>query len=205
MIVNSTVSSPPSRSTSGIAVAGGVNIMNAANDNQQRVTFSHREINPLWDPTAFQNDLALIRLDTPFNLTEFVQPARLPNIRQMGSSFLNHRTTIAGWGSIAPWISPNMRFIRNQVMARFGCALSYPTMVGPFNICTSGSGASPCQGDSGVAITIQEVDSQETVIGALSFGSALGCGSSRPAVYTLVGPFLPWISQVTGVPLRENF
>lgn len=176
--------------------------MNANNVNQQRVTFSQRVLNPLWDPTSFQNDIALVRLDTPFTLNELVQVARLPNVRNMASSYINQRSTVAGWGSIAPWVAPNMRFIRNQIMARFACAISYPTLVGPFNVCTSGAVASPCQGDSGVAISVQEADSGKTVIGVLSFGSALGCGSSRPAVYTLVGPFLSWISQVTGTTLR---
>lgn len=176
--------------------------MDATNPNQQRVTFSHRELNPFWDPTAFTNDIALVRLDTPFTLNTFVQVARLPTVRHMSSSFLNQRSTVAGWGSIAPWVSPNMRFLRNQIMGRLSCQLSYPSLVGPANICTSGSQNSPCQGDSGVAISVQEADSEKTVVGVLSFGSALGCGSGRPAVYTLVGPFMNWISAVTGATVR---
>lgn len=173
-----------------------------ATENQQRVTFSQRIFNPLWDASAFTNDLALVRVDTPFVLNNFVQVARLPSVREMGSAFINQRTTVAGWGSIAPWISPNQRFIRNQVMGRFSCTIAFPTMVSAVNICTSGAVSSPCQGDSGVAISIQEADAAETVIGVLSFGSALGCGSGRPAVYTLVGPFLSWINMVTGAVLR---
>ena len=176
--------------------------MNSVDPNQQRVTFSQRVLNPLWDPTSFSNDIALIRLDTPLTLNNFVQVARLPTVRQMSSSFLNQRATVAGWGSIAPWVSPNQRFLRNQIMGRLACTLAFPTLVSPVNICTSGVTASPCQGDSGVPIHVQEADAQKTVVGVLSFGSALGCGSSRPAVYTLVGPYLSWIQMVTNIEVR---
>lgn len=179
-----------------------MHIKNAENANQQRVTFSSAVVSELWDASTFSSDLALIRVDTPFVLSDFVQPARLPSRLQLGLSFVGADTTVAGWGSIAPWVSPNQRFIRNFVMSRMSCIAAYPTMATSNNICTSGAVASPCQGDSGVAITITELDQQQTVIGALSFGSALGCGSNRPAVYTRLGPFMYWISSVTGVTIR---
>lgn len=178
--------------------------MSTTNDNQQRVTFNETVISHIWDPSSFANDLALVRLDSALTLNEYVQPARLPSVRHMDSTFTNQRATVAGWGSITPWVSPFMRFIRSQVMGRLSCRISYPGLVHRNNICTGGAiGQSPCQGDSGVAITVQEIDSNQTVIGVLSFGSGLGCGSNRPAVYTLVGPYLPWIHTVTDVPLRN--
>lgn len=176
--------------------------MNSNNLNQQRVTFSMVQIIPLWNPDQFEHDMALVRLDTPFTLNDQIQVARLPTSRQATASFVNQRSYVAGWGSVAPWVSPMMSFIRTQVMGRFACVLAYPALVGPANICTSGSGPSPCQGDSGVGISVQEADSEKTVIGVLSFGSALGCTSSRATVYTLIGPYLSWISMVTDAQIR---
>lgn len=174
--------------------------MNADNVNQQRVTFSRREINPLWDASTFANDMALVRLDTPFTLSEHIQVARFPSVRYWSSTYNGQQATVAGWGSVAPWVAPNMRFIRSHIMTRLSCLRAFPTLVGPANICTSGAG--PCQGDSGVGISALEADTDKTVIGVLSFGSALGCGSSRPAVYTLVGPYMSWITLTTGIEIR---
>lgn len=191
------------RSSSGIAMAGSTNIRNTNNPNLQRVFFNTVMIMPLWNNETFNHDIALVRVDTPFVVNLFVQVARLPRMSDMTSAFLNQRTTVAGWGSIAPWVSQTQRFLRNQVMGRFSCTLAYPTLSGPMNICTSGSVNSPCQGDSGAPIHVQESDAAETVIGLLSFGSALGCGSTRPAMYTLVGPYLQWVFMVTQAVIRD--
>lgn len=185
-------------------MAGSPNIRNTNNPELQRVTFSTVMLMPFWNPNnSFNNDLALVRVDTPFTVSNTVQPARLARRRDREAAFLNQQSIVSGWGSVTPWVSQQMRFLRNQIMGRFACTLGYPGMTGPMNICTSGAVNAPCQGDSGAPITVQEADTEQTVVGVLSFGSALGCSSTRPAVYTLVGPYFAWINQITGIDLRD--
>lgn len=185
---------------------GNRNIRNHEDPTQQRIVFSRSTIHPQWDPSSFRNDLALVRLDSPVQFSPTIQPARLPTFRQMGTNFVNQRATVSGWGSFESSVAPDLRFIRTQVMAgRLSCSIHFPGLVHAENICTSGAlGNSPCEGDSGAAIMVTEVDFNKTVIGVLSFGSALGCQFGRPAVYTLVGPHLQWISSASGITIRPT-
>ncbi|GAB0096889.1 Arginyl tRNA synthetase N-terminal domain [Sergentomyia squamirostris] len=192
-------------SNSGVAILGAQEVQNVNEFGQVRMTFQRIVRHPLFNPDTFANDLALVELDHDVAFTWRIAAARLPTVRNINSNWFNQRTLVSGWGSRKNTISTQHRYIRAQVMARISCTLNYPGLFHQTSLCTPGNERSPCQGDSGAGLSIIETDGQKTTIGILSFGSGLGCFSGRPAVYTNVAPYLTWIRDVTGIPIRENF
>jgi secreted trypsin-like serine protease len=59
------------------------------------------------------------------------------------------------------------------------------------------------QGDSGVALVIQESDGIFTEVGVVSFGAAAGCQRGFPFGFARVTSFLIWISSVTGLSFPQ--
>ena len=61
-------------------------------------------------------------------------------------------------------------------------------------ICAGGvPGEDSCRGDSGGGLFIQKKkNSPWYLLGIVSFGSR-NCGNGRPAIYTRVSSFIPWI------------
>lgn len=124
-----------------------------------------------------------------------------------------------------------LQFVRVPVITNTACRLRFPTAVDETNICTSGDGGlSPCnvscifflsficsinivlfsfclheQGDSGGPLTITDADMRTTQIGAVSFGSALGCEREWPAVYARLTSFIEWIGDNSDVVIRDDF
>ncbi|XP_055708064.1 collagenase-like [Phlebotomus papatasi] len=192
-------------SNAGIAILGAHEVQSALEFGQVRMTFTNIVRHPHWNPDNFANDIALVELEHNVDFTWRIQAARLPSIRNVNSNWFNQRTLVSGWGSRKDTISTQHRYIRAQVQSRITCTVSYPTLFHSNSLCTPGNERSPCQGDSGAGLSIVESDGQKTTIGILSFGSGLGCFSGRPAVYTNVAPYLTWISDVSGIPIRDNF
>ncbi|KAJ8889049.1 hypothetical protein PR048_008543 [Dryococelus australis] len=99
---------------------------------------------------------------------------------------------------------PELRFITQPVMSNFLCNLLFFGAVASTHVCTSGEGGrNTCSGDSGGPLVIEEADGERTQIGVVSFGLALSCQIGWPAAYTRVSSYMDWVSQVTGIPIRD--
>jgi len=58
------------------------------------------------------------------------------------------------------------------------------------------------QGDSGGALTLGEGASL-VELGIVSYGAADGCAQGYPLGFTAVPHFVDWISNKTGIPIKE--
>merc|ERR1712179_409418 len=54
-------------------------------------------LHPNWNPQTVDNDIALLKLNSPVSFNQYVSPICLPSSR--AGSFANSRATVAGWGS----------------------------------------------------------------------------------------------------------
>ena len=111
--------------------------------------FTHPEYNP----TALQNDIALIHLGRPVQFSRRISPVCLPGQADTDRT-LEDRTVLAtGWGrpsDTAKGISPVLREVSLHTISNIECMKQYPTVVNPNILCISGKGGrSTCKGDSG--------------------------------------------------------
>jgi secreted trypsin-like serine protease len=163
-----------------------------------------------------KNDITLLRLRTPLNLTvNSVRPICLPS---QGQSWPKDNTTLVaiGWGvtSSYNWQGPS---ILQQVTVRsinhrlFGCPsiLNHPRQQFCAGLPEGGKGSclflqiflsifivhlDTCQGDSGGPLMGFHLD-RWYVNGITSYGE--GCARpGHPGVYTRVSAYVPWINQV---------
>ncbi|ETN60710.1 serine-type enodpeptidase [Anopheles darlingi] len=156
------------------------------------------------------NDIALVRLSRPAILTDYIRLARLPNWRQADSQFTNQLATVSGWGALgqnAQEILPlnSLHRVNGSIITNTACNLQFFGGISDDHVCIATSNGSPCQGDQGGPLTVQDADGGQTVIGIHSFISNLGCDLDWPAVFTRVTRFLAWIEANSDVIIRPDF
>lgn len=134
----------------------------------------------------------------------------MPNWRQADSLFTNQLATISGWGALgqnAPEVLPlnNLHRVDGAVITNTACNLQFLGGIVESHVCVASSNGSPCQGDQGGPLTVQDADGHQTVIGVFSFITWLGCDANWPAVYTRLTPYLAWIEANSDVTIRNDF
>ncbi|KAG8433686.1 hypothetical protein GDO86_012150 [Hymenochirus boettgeri] len=167
-------------------------------------------LNP--DSEENSNDIALVHLQSPITLTEYIQPVCLP---AMGQQIIEGKVcTVTGWGNLqyygqqsetlqeasVPIISSSVcnqpDFYMNQITGKMFCA-GYAE-----------GGIDACQGDSGGPFVCEDTLSRSSrwrLCGIVSWG--IGCAMpNKPGVYAKVDQYQHWIyraiktkSQVTGI------
>ncbi|TDG41666.1 hypothetical protein AWZ03_011920 [Drosophila navojoa] len=154
-----------------------------------------------WDPSTLTNDISLIKLPVEIIFNEYIQPAKLPVKSGQYSTYAGEQAIASGWGKTtdqATGATDILQYITVPIMNNSGCSPWYVGAVSSTNICikTTG-GTSTCNGDSGGPLVLN--DGSNTLIGATSFGIALGCEVGWPGVFTRVTSYLDWIEQNSGV------
>lgn len=91
-----------------------------------------------------------------------------------------------------------LRWIEVPIISNSGCGTWFLGQVKSSNICIKTTGGiSTCNGDSGGPLIL--ADGSNTLIGATSFGIALGCERGWPGVFTRITSYLDWIKANSGV------
>lgn len=143
------------------------------------------------------NDIALIRLDTPVEYSDTIQPIALPPRRNL---FHGITAIASGFGlqnTSAPSIAPILQWANLDTIDNAQCYKSFGFLVARSSvICAVGTtGQSACNGDSGGPLITED----GVQIGLTSFGSGEGCHRGFPSVFTRVSYYLDWIAEVTGI------
>lgn len=175
----------------------GAHELNTVEDTQQRriVPSDNYRIHPSYNPSNFNNDVAVLILPTAVEFTAQIQPITLAS----GSATYEGITAkMSGWGRISDGSSTQSTQLRNAeqpVISNAACAAVFGTdTVISSTICTSTAGGrGTCSGDSGGPLTIAD-GSSRLLIGISSFVSASGCENGFPAGFTRVTSFNDWIS-----------
>ncbi|XP_060536477.1 chymotrypsin BII-like isoform X2 [Cylas formicarius] len=149
-------------------------------------------LHPNWTRSTLMNDIAIVRLPSPVELSDRINTVLLP--RDDSHDYLGNTTLVSGWGRPADTvgtISPVLREVSSFVISQHACNLAYLGMIDPSHICISGAyGRGTCNGDSGGPLVVNGVQ-----IGVVSFGITYGCEVGWPPVFARVTSYLDWIAQ----------
>jgi secreted trypsin-like serine protease len=186
------------------AFAGISNLSQRSNQNSLGV--SGITINPTWNPTTFNGDIALLQLTSPLTFSNNVQPIALP-VNQDPSTWPAAGTAaqISGWGSTSiggtssdPLLAANVSILSGPNDNTCG---SYGSLFTSFDkICAGviGGGIDTCQGDSGGPLAVSTA-AGVVLSGLTSVGNDCAL-ANFPGIYTRITTFLPWINQYVPPP-----
>ncbi len=166
-------------------------------DDGQRIKVTRIVRHPDYDPRRLVNDVALLQLAEPANVT----PIALDGPGDVGAEKPATPVIVSGWGTTAEGgqTSDDLRFVRLRVRSASACQALYDDVSATKTVCAGSSraGEDSCQGDSGGPLT-RGVDTSARQIGIVSFGE--GCGRQGvPGVYTRVAAFRDFISQQAAI------
>uniref|UniRef100_A0A672G035 Vitamin K-dependent protein C n=1 Tax=Salarias fasciatus TaxID=181472 RepID=A0A672G035_SALFA len=168
-------------------------------DNNLRLmvkAFKHPDYNKL----TVDNDIALLRLETPAPLSDYIVPVCLPG-RSMAERVLHLNgtmTVVSGWGSEdlnTAQFSSALNVIKVPLVSHGVCS----RQMHPFNIthnvvCAGilGQRTDACEGDSGGPMVTLYRDTW-FLVGLVSWGD--GCGKAdKLGIYTKVSNYNDWIN-----------
>ncbi|XP_067154622.1 transmembrane protease serine 2 isoform X5 [Apteryx mantelli] len=150
---------------------------------------------PDYDTDSKDNDVALMKLETPLIFTDNIRPVCLPNPGMVFKP--NQQCWISGWGAEYQGgkTSDNLNYALVPLIERSRCnsIYIYDGMILPTMICAGflGGGIDSCQGDSGGPLVTNK-NSLWWLVGDTSWGT--GCASpNRPGVYGNMTVFTDWI------------
>lgn len=177
---------------------------------QEVIRVSSIRSHPSYDPVSGHNDIATLQLSLPAVLGPQIGLVRLPNRRQVGTSFENQGAVVLGWGrtqtgTTQPIPTQLLRTLSSNVITNLSCRIRYPTTLADSNVCTNPEAGTPCEGDEGGPLMIVEADGRRTQIGIYSYQFALGCGLGWPPVYTRTTSFLDFIEQNSDVRILDDW
>ncbi|XP_037792512.1 trypsin-1-like [Penaeus monodon] len=142
-----------------------------------------------FDRRTFNNDIGVIKLDTPVTITKYVRPVCLPTQDQ---SYVGDFGIVPGWGRLSEngRSSDVVREVRVPIMSNSECKTKkYNPSEITDNMMCAGYDAGKidaCQGDSGGPMLWEsEGSSQIQLIGVVSWGQ--GCArAGYPGIYTRI-------------------
>ncbi|XP_001359817.4 phenoloxidase-activating factor 2 [Drosophila persimilis] len=167
----------------------------------QDVYVSNVYVNPSFNPTNLQNDVAILKLVQAVSLTS---KSTVGTICLPTTSFVGQRCWVAGWGKNDFGPTGAYQAIQRQVdvplipNANCQAALRATRLGSSFAlsptsfICAGGeAGKDACTGDGGSPLVCTS-NGLWYVVGLVAWG--IGCAQAGvPGVYVNVGTFLPWI------------
>ncbi|KAJ2953213.1 hypothetical protein O0L34_g790 [Tuta absoluta] len=148
----------------------------------------------------FHNDIAIIQLDKPVELNNYVVPICLPRKDQLDSLQIGDMVTVAGWGKTnmsTEHRAEVLQYVALPIVTPSVCEfIGRGFKMTEAEICAGAvHNKDACGGDSGGPL-MKVYDTPEGpksyLIGAVSFGPTI-CGIKKPGVYSSVQFFLKWI------------
>ncbi|XP_053307627.1 chymotrypsin-C-like [Spea bombifrons] len=174
---------------------------NLKNEEEGSIAISPEKIivHENWNSFLIINDIALIKLSQPVEVSDKIQPACLP---AEGAILANDFPCyVTGWGRLytnGP-IADNLQQALLPVVDHATCTQRdwWGSQVKTTMVCAGGDGVvSGCNGDSGGPLNCQAASGSWEVHGIVSFGSGISCNYiKKPTVFTRVSAYNSWISQ----------
>ncbi|XP_042559193.1 transmembrane protease serine 9-like [Clupea harengus] len=193
-----------STNPNGLTVYLGRQTQQGSNPNEVSRSLDRIVLHPNYDSDTSDNDIAMLRLSSPVQFSNFIRPVCLA---ASGSVFNNGTDSwVTGWGNIGEGVAlpfpETLQEVEVPVVGNRQCnCLNGAGTITENMICAGllAGGKDSCQGDSGGPM----VNKQQTVwvqSGVVSFG--FGCARPElPGVYSRVSRYQSWIgSQIQSDP-----
>ena len=181
-------------------VLGAYDFLNP-NGNEQVFGVAEVHIHPGYDYFTFENDLALLKLDSSATINDYVQT--IPMVGASPGNLNYTPATITGWGDYYYQQPSNynnvVREAQIEILPNTSCS-NYGSFFNPESMLCGGLpdySKDACQGDSGGALFYDD-GGQMRVAGVTSWGN--GCAKDGfPGVYARVSSAYAWINAVAGL------
>ncbi|NXH22069.1 CTRL protease, partial [Bucco capensis] len=178
---------------SHVVVLGEYSLSNP--QSVQVKTVSRAITNPNWNPNTMNNDITLLRLSSPAQLSSTVSPVCLAPANLNLPT--NAQCVTTGWGRVNPnsqALATNLQQVTLPLISQSRCMQYWGNRITSSMLCAGGVGASSCQGDSGGPLVYRN-GNVWTLIGIVSWGTT-DCNVNTPAIYTRVSQFRNWIDSI---------
>jgi len=157
-------------------------------------------IHPNFVKKTFNNDIALVKMRSEVEFSDFIRPVCLPS---WDRSYNGQNTIVVGWGKLSEGGLPAniLQEVSVPIIPQKKCRhnTNYRTSEITENMFCAGfdrGKIDACQGDSGgPAVWKGEGEHFFTQIGIVSWGQGCARGG-YPGVYTRIGRYLEWIVRV---------
>lgn len=183
------------RATS-VDVLLGAHDITTTEDTQVRVTATKITVHDDWNESTITDDICLIELDEPVELTEAIKVVKLPSRSDASELYENQPCKVSGWGltdGFGNSVSPVLNYAESTILSNKQCRQYFNILVDS-EICMSGDDEkSACNGDSGGPLTVEGVQ-----VGIVSYG-IMWCLPGYPSAFTRVTSYLDWIQNNTNI------
>lgn len=156
---------------------------------------------PNYNSRTIDNDIALLRLETPAPFSNYILPVCLPG-REMAERVLHKNgtlTVVTGWGKDnlnSTHFSSALNVIKVPLVDRDICSHQMSHNISNNVLCAGilGQSMDACEGDSGGPMVTLYRDTW-FLLGLVSWGE--GCGKvDKLGIYTKVSNYNEWIDRV---------
>ncbi|XP_014276558.1 serine protease filzig [Halyomorpha halys] len=161
-------------------------------------------VHRLYDAATFENDIALLELDSPVQFDQHIVPICMPKDNE---DFTGRIATVTGWGRLkyGGGVPSVLQEVQVPVMENAVCQEMFhtaghaKTILNSF-ICAGYANGQrdSCEGDSGGPLMIERPDGHWALAGTVSHG--IKCAAPYlPGVYMRTTYYKPWLQTITGV------
>jgi secreted trypsin-like serine protease len=183
-----------------ITIRLGSNNLQGTDPNRVTVASSHVVPHPDFDPDTSVNDIGLVKLRMPVELSDYIQPIKLASTNLPNSA----APTAIGWGQTSdadPELSSGLNYVGLAVLSNAECKITYGNQITDDMVCVEGNyNEGSCIGDSGSPLVVRLIGGQFLQhVGVSTFFSGNGCESTDPSGYTRTYPYVDWIKNVTSI------
>ncbi|XP_055310506.1 serine protease filzig [Sitodiplosis mosellana] len=180
-------------------ISGDVEKKRSVTKNVKHIVV-HRE----YDAATFENDLALLELESPIHYDTHIVPICMP---VDGTEFTGRMATVTGWGRLkygggVPSVLQEVQvpIIENSVCQEMFHTAGHNKKILPSFLCAGYANGQKdsCEGDSGGPLVLQRSDGRWELAGTVSHG--IKCAAPYlPGVYMRTTYYKPWLESITGV------
>ncbi|XP_071372593.1 ST14 transmembrane serine protease matriptase a [Centroberyx affinis] len=168
---------------------------NVAKRNVKQV-ISH----PYYNAYTFDNDIALMELDSPVTYSDYIRPICVPSPQHVFPP--GNSVWITGWGATREggYAAPVLQKAQVRIINSTVCDRLMGGQITSRMMCAGvlSGGIDACQGDSGGPLSSPSSGGHTFLAGVVSWGD--GCARrNKPGIYSTVTKFRGWIKEKTGV------
>merc|ERR1712165_384659 len=154
-----------------------------------------------YNSNSLNNDWVIVKLDSPLELNDNIQPACLPSANYLPATATEARCFTSGWGTLSSGGSAtnNLQYVRVPAITNAQCNSAYGGSITDTMLCAGYPGVGgkdACQGDSGGPFVCND-NGNAVIAGVVSWGN--GCAlADYPGVYARTTTALSWIQSNMG-------